>query len=294
MREEGKMDSEEGQSPSTIGPLLQGARTAKGLTIEAAAAASKVPLSFVRLMEEEQFHLVPDSVYLIRFLTEYATFLGLDPKQVGALLQDQVRSARRESGLSRPVPSIGSQIELRRLAIYLLPAVVVIPLIFIVLSLLSGQEPVVPPDRQPESTESRSQDSPTPLPETVTTLPPSSQAPSLSTVPSQGLTQAPLPVTTPAPQDPQKPPARYRLRAEAKETTWIGVSADGAPRKQTVLHSGETVSWWADNGFIVSIGNVGGVTLSLNGQPLPLKGAPGQVIKNLAIPGEGWPPSGGQ
>lgn len=66
----------------TIGPILQEARTAKGLTIEAAAAGSKVPLSFVRLMEQEQFHLVPDSMYLTRFLTEYAVFLSLDPKQL--------------------------------------------------------------------------------------------------------------------------------------------------------------------------------------------------------------------
>lgn len=285
------MDSEEGSSTSTIGPLLQGARAAKGLTIEAAAAASKVPLSFVRLLEQEQFHLVPDSLYLIRFLTEYATFLGLDPKQVAAQLKDQVNSARRESGLSHPVPSIGSQIDLRRLAMYLLPAAIVIPLIFIVLSLLSGREAELPPDRRPELSES--QGAATPLPEAVPAIPSSSQVPTLGTEQPKESTPT-RQITTPAVQEPQGPPARYKLRAEAKETTWIGVSADGAPRRQALLHPGETASWSANTGFVVTIGNSGGVALMLNGRPVPLKGARGQVIQNLALPENDGPPIAGQ
>lgn len=291
MREEGKMDSEEGSSTSTIGPLLQGARTAKGLTIEAAAAASKVPLSFIRLLEQEQFHLVPDSLYLIRFLTEYATFLGLDPKQVAAQLKDQVSSARRESGLSHPVSSMGSQIDLRRLAMYLLPAVIVIPLIFIGLSLLSGRESAMPPDRRLELPES--QGAATSLPEVATAVSPGSQAPSLSTGQPDG-SVSPHQVTDPAPQEPQGPPARYKLRAEAKEMTWIAVASDGAPRRQALLHPGETASWSANNGFVVTIGNAGGVTLMLNGRPISLKGARGQVIQNLALPENDGPPVAGQ
>ena len=138
------MSDDTGDATKTIGPILQEARTAKGLTIEAAAAASKVPLSYARLMEQEQFHLVPDPLYLIRFLTEYATFLGLDPKQVGAQLKEQANSAR-VSESPHSVSATAPQIDLRRLLIYLLPAAAVIPLIFIGLSLFSGPPPTVPP-----------------------------------------------------------------------------------------------------------------------------------------------------
>src|SRR5574337_1734007 len=144
------MSGEEESAASTIGSILQQARAAKGLTIEAAAAASKVPLSFVRLLEQEQFHLVPDLLYLTRFLTDYATFLGLDPKQVEAQLKDQISSAKM-AGPPHPMPSIDSRMDLRRMALYLLPVAVAIPLIFIGLSLLSGRPPAVPPDRQPEA-----------------------------------------------------------------------------------------------------------------------------------------------
>lgn len=285
-RKEGEMGSVAGDSTGTIGPLLQKARAAKGLSIEAAAAASKVPLSYVRLMEQEQFHLVPDPLYLTRFLMDYAAFLGLDPKPVEAQLRGQVSSIG-VAGLSHPVPSPGLRIDLRRLAMYLLPAVAVIPLIFIGLSLWSGPPPAVPPTRQPELAES--QETAASLPEAVTAIPPSSQLPSLSAGRPEELPPT-HPVTGPTVQEPQGPPPRYRLRAEAKDTTWLAVSADGAPDRKALLRPGETASWWANNGFIVTIGNSGGVTLSLNGRPISLKGARGQVIRNLALPANDGPP----
>ena len=275
-----------GDSTSTIGPLLQEARTAKGLTIEAAAAASKVPLSYIRLMEQEQFHLVPDPLYLTRFLKDYATFLGLDPKRVEAQLKDQISSAR-VSGLSHPVSSIGSRIDLRRLALYLLPAAAVIPLIFIGLSLFSGPPPTMPPAQttpvlpSPETT--------APPPEGLTVTQPSPQATPVGAEQPRGVAPA-HPITDPAVQQPQSPSPRYRLLAEAKKTTWLGVSADGAPRREILLRSGETAQWSANNRFIVTIGNPRGVALSLNGRPVSLQGEPGQVIRNLALPGNGEPP----
>src|SRR5574337_148844 len=163
-RTEGDMSGSTGDSTRTIGPILQEARTAKGLTIEAAAAASKVPLSFVRLMEQEQFHLVPDSLYLTRFLTEYAVFLSLDPKQLLVQLKEQVDAARLRETL-HPTSTISARPDLRRLLIYLLPAVAVIPLIFIGLSLFSGPSPTPPPAQQPESP--ASQGAVAPIPEAV-------------------------------------------------------------------------------------------------------------------------------
>ena len=284
------MSSVAGDSTSTIGPLLREARTAKGLTIEAAAAASKVPLSFVRLMEQEQFHLVADPLYLIRFLREYATFLGLDPKRVEAQLKDQASSAR-VSGLSHPASSIGSRIDLRRLAMYLLPAVAVIPLIFIGLSLFSGPAPTMPPAQTAPPLPSA--ETAAPPPEGLTATQPSPQATSVGAEQPKGVTTA-RQIAAPAAQEPQGPPPRYRLQAEAKATTWVAVAADGAPRKEALLRPGEISQWSANNGFIVTIGNPGGVAISLNGRPISLKGEPGQVIRNLALPGNGELPLAGQ
>lgn len=274
-----------GEPTKTIGPILQEARTAKGLTLDAAAAASKVPLSFVRLLEQEQFHLVPDSLYLTRFLTEYAAFLGLDAKQLLAQLKGQMDSARMRE-LSHATPSIGSGIDLRRLLIYLLPAVALIPLIFIGLSLFSGPPPIQTISTLPSA------ETGTPPPEGLIATQPGPQVTPLSAEQPRELAPA-YPMNT-LPQEPRSPSPRYRLRAEAKETTWLGVSADGAPRRGVLLHSGETSEWSANNGFIVTLGNSEGVVLSLNGRSVSLKREPGRVIRNLALPEGGGAPLSGQ
>lgn len=274
----------------TIGQILQEARMAKSLTIEAAAAASKVPLSFVRLMEQEQFYLVPDTLYLTRFLTEYAAFLGLDPKQLLTQLKEQMKTARA-SELSHSVPSIDSRIDLRRLLIYLLPAAAVIPLIFIGLSLFSGPSPTAPPAQ--DSPVPSSAETGTPPPESLVATQPSPQVAPIGAVQPKEVATA-QPITATPGQEPQSPSARYRLWAAAKETTWLAVAADGAPRRETLLRPGETAQWWANNRFIVTIGNPRGVTISLNGRLIALKGEPGQVIRNLALPEDSGPSPAGQ
>ena len=81
------------------------------------------------------------------------------------------------------------------------------------------------------------------------------------------------------------------LRAEAKETTWLGVSVDGAARRQVLLHAGNTAQWSAHTGFVVTIGNAGGIALSLNGKRVSLTGARGGVIQGLTLPGKSEPVS---
>ena len=277
------MGDPESNPTIAIGQILQDARTARGLTIEAAAAASKVPLSFVRLMEQEQFHLIPDLLYIVRFLGEYAAFLGLDPKQVEAQWKDQARAAR-VSEPSFPVSSVGSWIDLRRLLPFLLPAAVAIPLIFIGLSLLSGRPPAPPLE---------SQQTAAPTPEAGTATLPGPQAAAVSVGQPEGVNPV-RPPTDPAAQTPQGPPPRYALKAEAKQKTWLSVAVDGAPRKGVLLYPGQTVQWSADRGFVVTIGNSDGVALSLNGRPISLKGERGQVIRDLALPENGGPPLAGR
>lgn len=270
-------------STITIGRLLKEARSAKGLTIESAATASKVSLSFVRLMEEEQFHLLPDPLYIVRFLMEYSASLGLDPKQVEAQFRRQVKSTWA-SLPPQAAASRGSRIHLRRLLVYLLPAAALTPLIFIVLSLFSGRPPELPSSRQPqapppqEAAPQRSQGG--------VVAPPSPETASFGTMQPKGLNAAQS-VTAPGVREPKRQPSRYTLKAEAKETTWLAVSVDGSARRETLLRRGEAEQWSANKGFVVTIGNSEGVLLSLNGKQVPLKKGRSQVIRDLTLPGDG-------
>ncbi|MCI0410649.1 MAG: DUF4115 domain-containing protein [Acidobacteria bacterium] len=279
------MDEGAGSTEITVGQLLKEARSAKSLTVEAAAISSKVPLYLVRLMEEEQFHLLPDPFYVMRFLLEYSGALGLDPKQVETRFRRQVHLPRSSAPL-QPLASIGSRIQLRRLLLYLLPAAAAAPLILIMLSLFSGRAPDLPPPREPQSP---------PLQEVAS--PPAQVGQTPSTSP-QGVSpgaerpareQPTQPVTAPDVLAPRSQPSRYTLRAEAKETAWLAVSVDGTARREVVLQAGSAAEWSANKGFVVTIGNARGIALSLNGKLVPLTGDRNRVIQDLTLPGDGKP-----
>ncbi len=266
------MSSGTGSETIPIGRLLQEARSAKGLTIEAAAAASKVSLPFVRLMEEEQFHLIPDPMYILRFLSEYSTSLGLDPKQVETQFRRQMKSPMA-SAPPQAAALTGSRINVRRLLLYLVPAAAAIPLMFIVLSLFSGRPPELPSSGRPPQFPSPQETAPQPPPGGGVD-PSSPQEPPLAAAAAKGPNPA-QPVAALGAGESQPEPSRYTLKAEAKETTWLAMSADGAARQQAVLRPGEVAQWSADKGFVVTIGNSGGIALSLNGKPVTLERGPG-------------------
>jgi cytoskeleton protein RodZ len=68
------------------------------------------------------------------------------------------------------------------------------------------------------------------------------------------------------------------------ELTWLAVRADEGQDRQVLLQKGQTARFGADEGFEITLGNAGGVDLSLNGEPIPPLGKSGQVVRRVAIP----------
>ena len=104
------------------------------------------------------------------------------------------------------------------------------------------------------------------------------------------------PITTAAPALPERPvpvdaPGEgHTLRVEAKEMTWMLVTIDDGETQDVLLQAGETWVWHAQQSFVVTVGNAGGVALALDDRPLPQLGETGQVIRNLRLPDQSSPP----
>ncbi len=75
-----------------------------------------------------------------------------------------------------------------------------------------------------------------------------------------------------------------RLVGRATEPTWISVETDDGRVVEELLPAGATREWISPKRFILTIGNAGGITLELNGRPLPPLGARGAVIRELVLP----------
>lgn len=239
----------------TTGRLLREARETRGVSLEEAAAATHIRPIFLKAMEEDDYHLLPDERYLVRFLGEYAAFLGLDPEEVQRQFSRQI--ARPKTSLAVFPVKRSITLSTRQILPGLLFLLLLFPSVFIGLSLLSdrAQEATVPEAIQPS-----------------------------------GAAHPPRPIDLAAPPIPAPPQGqRHTLRAHAREMTWMLVTIDGGEIRDVLLRPGETWEWRAQQGFLVTLGNAGGVELTLNGQPLPKLGESGQVIRNLRLPPEAAP-----
>jgi len=274
MTDPGSPGRDEGPS---LGQMLRERREARGLTREQAAQQARVQLVFVRALEEEDYRLLPDEMYLTRFLFEYATFLGLDPASADASFRRHIRRERRTNPLYRAVPRL-SVLPWRRIlwtAAALLP---IIPLVFILLS-LAGKErpgpppaPVVPPAESDDAAEWHRFREPPPPGDATPSTPPMSTGPAPASAAAGG--------RRPDPGGGR----RHILVARAREITWLAVQVDGGPEREVLLREGEIVRWDAARDFVLTVGNAMGVEVTLDGDPVRLPAGRGGVVRALRLP----------
>src|SRR5439155_841481 len=69
----------------------------------------------------------------------------------------------------------------------------------------------------------------------------------------------------------------------AKQDCWTAVQADGAKRLDRVLKAGENVTLNAQKEIVLSVGNAGGVSFTLNGRPGVQLGREGEVRRNITF-----------
>jgi cytoskeleton protein RodZ len=167
----------------------------------------------------------------------------------------------------------------------------VTPLVLIALSLASKRsaDPVVPiPAAEPKAERpvSAGGGSADLQAQGLDGLTPSGAAPPTA-MPEKAATPVVVTPGTPAPlrQDAASSGAAgHILIARAQESTWLSVRADQKDPREVLLQPGQTVRFEAQTNFHVVVGNAGGVTLSLDGTPLPPLGRSGEVVRDLVLP----------
>ena len=95
------------------------------------------------------------------------------------------------------------------------------------------------------------------------------------------------PTETAARQPPETKPmdlsSGFELTIDALATTWLKVTPDDGPPKEYTLHEGNQKEFQVSSQVQLSIGNAGGIALTVNGQPYPIAGKSGEVV-HLTIP----------
>jgi hypothetical protein len=97
-----------------LGKQLQAVREEKDLSLAEVVEATRIPLNYLEALEAEKFDVFTSDVHIRGFLRNYATFLGLDPEEVGRQYDESRGSPHAkteatgafEAGIGRPRRSV--------------------------------------------------------------------------------------------------------------------------------------------------------------------------------------------
>ncbi len=239
------------QERQRIGETLRAARLVKGVSLEEAAAATRIRRSALQALETEDFEALPASVYTRGFLVNYARYLGLHPAEVVEEFDRQQRQISEPEVSATPQEESGRQLSL--FSSKILWAIISIIVLGIVLNFVYQEFLSAGPAPSPTEVAVAPTSAPTPITE-PTPLP----------------TQPPPPTPT-AVQSPTPVPisgVNVTLRATTQQV-WIGVSVDGASVYAGTIgpetdQGTEPLSWSGEESISILFGRTGGVELTLN------------------------------
>ena len=255
-----------GVEAGSVGGYLQALRLGRGVPLSEVASATRVGEQQLAAIEADAFDELPAPIFVRGFIRAYCGFFGTPADEALALYD-------REHPAPAPMPL---PIPTRRRATWFghpLALSAVLLLIFggglAALRLVGGPAPQRPIE-------------PAPAREPVVAAP---------LVVAPAIPPAPA-IPAPAPAESSFVPAlpraeaapTQRLVVTAIEPTWIRVQVDGGRPVEETLEPGARREWTADNGFLLTVGNAGGVELQFNGRRMPALGPRGTVIHRLSLP----------
>ncbi len=246
---------------------MRNAREARGLDLRDAAQQTRISINYLKAIEDEDFSKLPGEVFVKGFLKNYARFLHLPedevvkrygernkPKQ-GAAPTAESAAPKTDNQKQGPAETRAEHAELQQpgglsLEPFLWGGIILIGMFLFILVALPGSRPVHEPER------------------TVS---------SHLTATDSLLTGAASAVKT----------EKLYLGIIALEDVWVLVRTDASPQKKAVLKKGESITWSADERFLLSYASVGSIKILLNGSELTVNGPKNAVVRDLLVTAKG-------
>ena len=291
----------------SLGSYLRQERERHQVSLQEIAAATKIQLKFLEALEHDAYDQLPATPFVIGFLRAYAQYVALDPETVLTAYRSLHRTPEPPVAASRSVPTptpSPQRGQLIRLAVFL--AVFGIITGLVLHELRRGQptrSPVAsfpavlpgPAEKTPDAPQPATLAVPRPEPSgaapgVVPTSPAPAtrgeQGPGLTTPDASEAASPPAPAlgTAPPPEGGESErPGALVLQATAVADTWLQVEIDGDKRHTLLLASGKSVQWEASERFRLTVGNVRGTRLALNGQEIPLQSGRSNVMRDMLL-----------
>lgn len=247
-----------------VGEILRRTRVHYGQSLEQIESILRIRASQLEALEKGDISKLPGRVYAIGFVRSYSEYLGLDGDKMVHLFKDQSVGRKVKPDLSFPVPASESKVPgLMVIGGSLFGLVVLIGFVSLML-IPKKTETVVPP-----------------VPEELTTS-------QLNEAPALIGDALPQPAAETATQtevsDPSVQKLQNRIQIEITDASWIEIkNASGVAILRKVLKPGDIYMVPPEPGLLMSTGNAGGLTIKVDGQPLPKFGEIGQIKRNIPL-----------
>lgn len=300
-------------APSSFGAWLRRQRELREITLREIADASKISLRYLEALETDRFDLLPASVFARGFLREYSRYVGLNADEVVNHYLYATQSLEPESPPSGPrrVAAPSSASSATYVLLFIAALVVLVALVFFASvwaerQRREGEVPVMAPPPVLGAAEAEAAAAApavgsaaaapaattvpgTPQGDPAVTLaapagsevstPPGTTLPTAPVTP--GSAAAPLADLAAAPAAP--PSSALRVELDFIAECWFEARVDdGAPQSQTRIQ-GESLVLDAQRKVVLTLGNGGGVRISVNGKPFATGAESGQVVRDLVI-----------
>jgi cytoskeleton protein RodZ len=286
---------------TSIGETLRGERLRRNLDLDEISRELKISKRFLEAIEAEKFDKLPGGIFTKAFVRQYARLLGLDEEDLAAQVQRVLEPPPEVPQFAKRGKPAVSEIHMPRMEEWealgerrfrwsspLLALALVVAVMLVCSGVYAWWQRARHPASARESPPLAAEtvQAPQPAPSTAPSTAPSEAAPAPPNAanPPASETAAPTPATgqpaaapplAPAPE--ANPNAAVRVQVTAEETVWVRALADGKYRFSTTLEAHQSRTVEANSMVELRLGNAGGVTILLNGNPVGAVGPRGQV-----------------
>jgi len=259
-----------------VGQLLKKAREESGKNLKEISEILKIRYDYLRAIEEGDFKQLPEEVYIKGYIREYAELLHIDPETALSAYVQQT-SPPQDDKEETPT-NVTSDHKKSKIAYILVPLVLVVfvLILFFVFDSPKKEHEIsqIPMNTEPEETPQMpaeiKEERPSPLSETKEEV----------ITPHADTLKETLPDTvTPTKNNVNIGKAPHTLKVVATDTVWLLITIDNSAPKEMLLKLGETVTFQAQEGFSLKLGNAGGAKVVFDGKDIGKLGGKGQVVK---------------
>lgn len=248
----------------TPGEQLRRAREAQGLSVEQIEEITLINARHLEAIERGDMDTLPRP-YVRAFVREYAALVGLDPADLLRLIDEREAERTRQESASPSAPAEAPEIRRTEPFAARLLGSTVLRIAGAAAILLVGAIALVMLNER-------------------------SPAPDVQEIPFGNVIreneQRSAPAQQPAPGTPAPSPGAtdsLTLSATVTDTLWMQVVVDSTPPREYLARPGFRASWKAREQFLVTMGNAGAATWTLNGKRLDPLGKTGTVVRNVEV-----------